>query len=311
MTDRDTLWRALGRRGRGNSRLAMGSAKLGAFWQGRSLQDGVRAVRLALDSGVSLVDTADCYARGIAEHLIGRALGDRRDDIVVCTKAGLLKTPVAQLQARNTTPRGNREAWTLHGLGRKSDASRCYDGDFLIRRLDISLRRLRTESVDIFYLHEPSSIEIAQGRHLEGVQRILDAGKARLFGVSCNTLAAAQTALRDPLVSVIQVPYSFDHQAIVRSIWQEAASKRVALIGAAPLGDGRLLASCPRSDVEEAAASALRFALDSAALDYVLVGMSQPGHVEKNVNASRSTVSDLDHENLRKLSATMGGSTRE
>ena len=64
--------RPLGATGLTVSALGMGCAKLGAFWQGRSPGEGRRALDAALHAGVTLFDTADCYARGISERLVGR-----------------------------------------------------------------------------------------------------------------------------------------------------------------------------------------------------------------------------------------------
>ncbi|MBD4427377.1 aldo/keto reductase, partial [Xanthomonas citri pv. citri] len=71
------------------SGLGVGTARLGAFWQGRGVREGARTLEAALDLGVTLVDTADVYARGIAERLVGRAVATR-PDVAVMTKAGLL-----------------------------------------------------------------------------------------------------------------------------------------------------------------------------------------------------------------------------
>ena len=66
--------RPLGGTGLMVSALGMGCAKLGAFWQGRSPAEGRRAIDAARHAGINLFDTADCYARGISERLLGRAL---------------------------------------------------------------------------------------------------------------------------------------------------------------------------------------------------------------------------------------------
>src|SRR4051794_31583448 len=68
------------------SALGMGCAKLGAVWQGRSLREGVEALHTAYDRGITLFDTADCYARGLSERLVGRAFRRGAPDVVISTK---------------------------------------------------------------------------------------------------------------------------------------------------------------------------------------------------------------------------------
>jgi aryl-alcohol dehydrogenase-like predicted oxidoreductase len=77
------------------SALGMGCSKLRAFWQGRSLSEGERALHEAYERGISYFDTADCYARSFSERLIGRAFRRGAPGAVVGSKVGMLKTPAA------------------------------------------------------------------------------------------------------------------------------------------------------------------------------------------------------------------------
>lgn len=72
--------------------LGVGTARLGAFWQKRGIPEGTAALSQALDLGIGLVDTADVYARGISERIVGRVVRTRPSTVVM-TKVGLLKTP--------------------------------------------------------------------------------------------------------------------------------------------------------------------------------------------------------------------------
>jgi aryl-alcohol dehydrogenase-like predicted oxidoreductase len=118
--------------------------------------ESIATIRRALDLGVTLVDTADEYGDGHNERLVGDAIRGRRDDVFLATKAGLV-----------------RGAGSLSICGRP---------DYLKRALEASLRRLRVESVDLFYLHrtDPSTpIEESVGAMAE----LVSVGKARNIGL--------------------------------------------------------------------------------------------------------------------------------
>ncbi len=127
------------------SAIAMGCGRLGAFWQGRSPAAGLDAVAAAREAGIDLFDTADCYARGLSERVLGRALRGQRDAVVICTKVGLLKTPAARVAARRA--------------GGCARAARCFEASYVAWAAERSLRRLRTGHIDVLLLHSPSAQE--------------------------------------------------------------------------------------------------------------------------------------------------------
>jgi aryl-alcohol dehydrogenase-like predicted oxidoreductase len=113
----------------------------------------------AADAGINFFDTAYCYGyEGESERLIGRALDHRRDDLVIATKCGIHYTPDRK-QARDARPETIR------------------------RECEESLRRLRTEVIDLYYLHAPDPAT-AIAESAAALRRLVDAGKVRAVGVS-------------------------------------------------------------------------------------------------------------------------------
>ena len=154
-----------------------------------------RLVARALERGVPFFDTANSYTNGDAERLLGEALRGRRGEVGIATKVGLART------------RGRPE-----GLG----------GAHLVGAVDESLKRLGTDYVDVLYLHAPDAATPVE-ETLEAVHRVLQAGKARHWGVSnhaawqileLNGLAAAR-GLPPPALS--QVLYN----VLVRQVERE------------------------------------------------------------------------------------------
>ncbi len=149
-------FRTLGGTGMRVSPLALGTMMLGA-WGNTDRADCVRIVHRALDAGVNLVDTADVYAFGETEEIVGEALQGRRDEVVLATKA---HGPMGD----DPNSRGSSRRW-------------------LIRACEDSLRRLRTDHVDLFQLHRPDP-DTDLDETLGALTELVQSGKVRAVGTS-------------------------------------------------------------------------------------------------------------------------------
>src|SRR5215470_19946355 len=133
-----------------------------------------KVVHAGLDAGVTLFDTADIYGnRGDSERLLGKALGARRKDVVLVTKFGL----------------------PMDGSGRRQGGSRRY----VRQALEASLKRLKTEWVDVYYIHRPDPATPIE-ETLRALDDLVHHGKVRHIGCSNFSPAqihAAQTTARD------------------------------------------------------------------------------------------------------------------
>src|SRR5271163_4458646 len=121
-------YRPLGRTGWRVSEISFGAWAIGGSWGHVSEKDALAALRQAVDSGVNLIDTADVYGDGRSERLIAQLKKERKEEIIVATKAG------RRLQRQ-----------TVEGYSRKNLATWIED----------SLRNLSTESLDLLQLHCP------------------------------------------------------------------------------------------------------------------------------------------------------------
>jgi aryl-alcohol dehydrogenase-like predicted oxidoreductase len=196
--------------------LGLGTA---TFGREVSDQDGVRLVHAFTDRGFNLVDTADSYAGGAAEEIVGKALRGRRDQVVLATKAGL----------------------PLHPAPERSRGSRRH----LTMALDASLRRLRTEHVDVFHLHrwdDQAPVE----ETLSTVDAMVRAGKVRYVAVSNFTgwqLAWCAVVSRqhgwEPVVAV-QSRYSAGSRDAEREILPYCRWAGLGFVAFSPLSGGIL-----------------------------------------------------------------------
>jgi aryl-alcohol dehydrogenase-like predicted oxidoreductase len=146
--------RTLGGTGIRVSAYALGAMTLGSLGN-PDRSEGIRIIHRALDAGITLVDTADAY--GDSEEVVGEALEGRRDDVVLATKLG---RPVDD----DPGHRGASRRW-------------------IVREVEASLRRLRTDHVDLLQIHRPDPDTDVE-ETLSALTDLLRAGKVRAFGSS-------------------------------------------------------------------------------------------------------------------------------
>lgn len=149
-------FRALGRTGIQVSPLCLGTMMFGA-WGNTDEDECVRIIHRALDAGLNFVDTADVYAAGQTEEILGRALAGRRDDVVVATK---FYNPMGEDPNR----RGASRRW-------------------IVRAVEDSLRRLGTDYIDLYQVHHPDA-QTDVDETLGALSDLVRAGKVRAIGTS-------------------------------------------------------------------------------------------------------------------------------
>src|SRR5215510_7227208 len=205
----------------GNSDLQVSVAGLGCNNLGGriDLEASRKVVHKALDLGITLLDTADVYGeRGGSEQCLGEILGDRRKDIVLATKFGL--------------PMDDHE---------KKGASRRY----IMAALEDSLRRLKTDWIDLYQLHTPDPLTPIE-ETLRALDDLIRAGKVRYVG--CSNLPAWQVADAiwtsrhlglNPFISC-QDEYSLVKRDIERDLIPAMQSHSLGLLPYFPLGSGLL-----------------------------------------------------------------------
>jgi aryl-alcohol dehydrogenase-like predicted oxidoreductase len=210
--------RPLGRSGLAVSRLALGTMTWG---RDTDPDDAAEQLKLYLDAGGTLLDTADVYGDGDAESVIGSLLEDLvpRDEVLIATKAGL-------------TPHGYRHR----------DGSRGH----LLRSLDASLRRLGTDYIDLWQVHghdpaTPLEETLAALDHAVGSGRVRYAGVSNFAAWLTARAATWQSAFpgRAPIVAT-QMEYSLLERGVERELLPAAAALGIGLLPWSPLGRGVL-----------------------------------------------------------------------
>ncbi len=246
--------RYLGASGLLVSPIGFGAFKIGRntgtkYAQGYELPTDAEVDRLVgglLELGVNLFDTAPAYGR--SEEGLGRALRGRRDEVVLCTKAG------------ETYQRGR--------------SSYDFSGGAVRATIVGSLKRLRTDVLDILLVHSDGrDTDIMTATDVVAtLQEARSRGQARLIGLSAKTREGARAALA--WADVIMVEYHVEDRA-AEPVIAEAATKGVGVLVKKGLASGRL-----------DAAGSIRFALANPGVSSVIVGSLSLDHMRANVEAS-------------------------
>jgi aryl-alcohol dehydrogenase-like predicted oxidoreductase len=199
------------------ARIGLGTMGMSAYYTGAQADDAesIRTIHRALDLGVTFFDTAEGYGPYVNEELLGRALGNHRDKVVVATKWGLI---------RHTT-----------------DGQRGIDGSPTNLRLAIdgSLKRLGTDHIDLYYQHrmDPDApIEDTVG----ALKELIEAGKIRGYGLSEAAVSTIHRAHAVHPVTAVQTEYSLwtrDPEAELIPVLRELG---IGFVPYSPLGRGFL-----------------------------------------------------------------------
>jgi aryl-alcohol dehydrogenase-like predicted oxidoreductase len=175
-------------------------------------------VRTAFDSGINLFDAAEGYGRGLAEEMLGRTLQE-----LGCREKAVIVTKVGPLFGEEQT--GGRTC----NLSAKHIADRCA----------LSLKRLRTDYVDLYLAHWPDPRTPIE-ETMEAVAKLKEEGKIRWFGVSNFSNDLLGAALRRGIVASNQLPYSLADRTIDTDKRPFCVENRVGIMAYSPLGKGVL-----------------------------------------------------------------------
>src|SRR5436190_3426263 len=211
-------YRKLGRTGVQYSELCLGAMMFGA-WGNPDHDDSIRIVHAALDAGINFVDTADVYSRGESEEIVGKALEGRRDRIVLATK-------FHGAMGDDPNQQGNSRRWIL-------------------QEVDASLRRLRTDWIDLYQVHRPEP-DMDVDETLGALSDLVHAGKIRYLGSStfpAHEIVEAQWVAERrgrERFTCEQPPYSMLVRGIERDVLPVCQRYGMGVIPWSPLAGGWL-----------------------------------------------------------------------
>ncbi len=212
------------RRPLGNSGLEVTVVGLGTWAMGGTVEtwgyvddrESIAAIHQALDCGINLVDTAPIYGLGHSEEIVGKAIQGRRHEVILATKCGLL------------FPKSNDQL-----------PSRSLSRESILRECEDSLRRLRTNVIDLYQCHWPDP-ETHVRETMDALTTLLEQGKIRAIGVS-NFSCEEMTAAREfGPIHALQPPFSMLQLRASEDLIPYCIEHRIGVVPYSPLAKGLL-----------------------------------------------------------------------
>jgi len=208
------------------SEIGFGTWALGSTWWGDvSDSAGERLLLEALELGITFFETGDAYGQGANEELVGRVLAPHRDEIQLSTKFGYVLT------------HGRRE----HSEGERPQR---WDGPFVRAALEASLRRLRTDHVDLYQLHNPRAEAIDSDECFATLEELRSEGKVRHYGVALGPAVGWREeglrAIHTRPITSVQTVYNLLEQDPGRDFMAAAGERGVGVMARVPTSSGLL-----------------------------------------------------------------------
>jgi D-threo-aldose 1-dehydrogenase len=296
------------------TRLGFGTAPLGNMYRNIPEQEALDTVEAAWQQGIRYFDAAPMYGAGLAEIRLGTALQQHsRDDYVLSTKVGRLILD----EREDTTQRdlGEKGGLFEHGLPNKIVYD--YTADGTLRAIEASLARLKTDRLDIVWIHDPARdfhgegwrdvFDIAMNGAAKALTRLREEGVISAWGLGVNRVEPCEMALQqaDPDGFLIAGRYTLlDHADALRTLMPASTARGLGIVVGGPYNSGilaggthyeyqqatpdilarvdALRAVCAEFNVDIRAA-ALQFSLAHPAVAAVIPGASQPSRIAENL----------------------------
>jgi aryl-alcohol dehydrogenase-like predicted oxidoreductase len=207
------IYRELGRTGWRVSGVSFGAWAIGSAWGPVDSDDSLRALHRAVDLGVNFFDTADVYGDGHSERLLSQLKSERSEEIIIATKAGRRLNP---------------------------HVTEGYNFENLSSFVERSLQNLKVEALDLVQLHCPPTDVYYRPEVFEALDKLVDQGKIRYYGVSVQRVEEALKAIDYPNVQTVQIIFNVFRQRPLDLFFAEAQRRRVGILARLPLSSGML-----------------------------------------------------------------------
>lgn len=296
------------------SELGLGCARLGGILA-RNQTGGESPLNLlqkAFDAGIDFFDTADMYTQGESETLVGQAFHRKRDKVVIASKGGYCLPTQRKLIAK-IKPLLRPLARAL-GIKRENLPSAVagtlkqdFSSHYLNGAVEASLRRLKTDYLDLYQLHSPSQATITSEEFvesLETLEKMKIQGKIRYYGIAVDSVDAALECLCFPNISSIMLPFGLLDLEALDTFLVQAEARDLAVIARGCFGGGLLNADLTPQQLQEKTSKwqqiltyrqlaeqqgrpllemALQFSLSIRPITVTLLGMRTEAHLRANL----------------------------
>jgi aryl-alcohol dehydrogenase-like predicted oxidoreductase len=210
--------------------LAFGAWAIGGWlWGGADSKEAVRAIETAIDNGMTSIDTASVYGFGLSEELVGKAIKGKRDKVQILTKFGMSWNE----------KKGQFFFASKDNSGKDVEIYRFASREKVISDCDDSLKRLKTDYIDLFQIHwaDPTT---PVSETMEALAILIGQGKIRAGGVCNYSLGLMSEASDSNILISNQVPYSMVNRNIEGEIVPYCIENNIGILAYSPLQRGLL-----------------------------------------------------------------------
>jgi aryl-alcohol dehydrogenase-like predicted oxidoreductase len=284
------------------SLLGLGTSRLASLGARHSDADISRLLDTATDMGVNFIDTADTYGSGACERRLGELLSRRKDRFHIATKGGFCFVDLPR-PLRFLNQFGKKG---LQLLGRHQDFSPAV----IARRIEKSLRRLRVEAIDLYFLHEVTLLALRNEELIDVIFEARKQGKVRNVGVSSSDKRVLEAAAEIAGVTAVQTAVNPFPGNAFEACAPLLDSAGVGVVANGVLLSGRTTISAAASVSERSILMAaeiaardrgltvpgvlIRQAASQSGVRVVLTGTSDPRHLRENAESLTGEITGAD-----------------
>lgn len=272
--------------------LGLGTGRLASLRAGHSRAQAAECLAVAAESGLNLIDTADSYGSGDCERLLGRLLADLRHPFLLSTKSGYTYCRLP--------------AWLspLNQVGKKIlqkvRPRQCFEPAIIRKNLEHSLRRLRREYVDFFFLHDPTPDALANDKLTAELLLAQRSGKVGQLGISFSSLGGHPIPTSHPFATLLQTQVN-PWIPLVATAASEVVANHV-FGGDRIFGESTCLGKIAAEEGITARQMLIAYAAQQPGVRSVLVGTGRAEHLRENLKGLGKKLSATSLASLAALS---------